>query len=134
MGAQDRHEKQEFRLLDKALELCTYSLNILDNPKNFDPKHNRTINQMEYEARMIYHTIRVANDIYMGKDPLKIRQRLQMQRDVIRLCEELKTDIMIAKGLFHRPAKQIIGWTAKVNEVEADIKAWHKSDKQRAVG
>ena len=119
-----------FETGDKALELSTYTLNILSNEKIFIPKHQRTIDRISEEVTMIYHNIRVANSIKV-KNKEQAMIRLQLQRDAMVLVERLITDIMIAHKLFHLKASRVKYWTKLTVETNELLKAWNKSDKNR---
>ena len=112
-----------------ALDLCTYTFNITDNEKVFTPEHGKTTEDIRNEARLIYHKCRCANDVY-ADDQLKYNARRGMQYDALQLCEFLKTDIMLAKPLFHLRVRRIIYWTKLADDLIEAIKGWMESDRK----
>ena len=125
-----------FETTDKALALATYTIDILDNSKTFDPKHERLIAQMQEEASMIYHKCRVANikrvkPLETEEDRIVAKERLRLQMEAADLCEHLLSDIMISKKLFHLKASRVRYWGTLAKETEKLILSWHSSDKKR---
>ena len=76
---------------------------------------------------MIYHLVRVANDIKTDSHEHMLL-RIKNQNAALSMCEDLKTDIMIAKGLFHLRASRIRYWNKLANETKKLIQNWQKSD------
>ncbi len=122
--------KSRFELSDKALDLATYTSDILANDKVFDPKYKTVIDRIAAQATMIYHCIRVANDIKVTskEHAKKAEERIRLQRDALSRIEPLKTDIMIAHRLFHLKAKRIRYWNKQVDDIGEMLKGWISSD------
>lgn len=115
MVRKNQRSTSRFETLDKALELVTYTTNIIDNDKIFDKKHQRTIDRISEEVTMIYHFCRVANNIRVNDykaETEKVIQRIKLESEALELCEALLTDIMISHKLFINRIKMDVG-TAK---------------------
>ena len=124
--------ESRFATGDEALKLATYTSDILANENVFDPKFKTTIDEIAYEARMIYHLVRVANDIVVKeRGSAEAQARLARQKKALAICEDLRTDIMIAKGLFHLRARRIRYWNKLLKSTEKMIKNWHNGDVAR---
>lgn len=125
-----------FAVLDTILTLVTYVCSILTNEKIFIPRYQKLIDKMLEESCMIYHKCRVANKINMRiKDEIIYRenaqQRLRLERESLRLCEELMTDIMISQKVFHLKASKVRHWTKLTMDSQNAIEAWYKSEVRR---
>ena len=125
--------KSRFELADKALDLAVYTSDILANDKIFDPKYKTVIDRIAAEATMIYHCIRVANDIKVQSAEHRNRaaERTRLQREALANIDPLKTDIMIAHRLFHLKAKRIKHWNGRVDEISEMLKGWITSDQKK---
>lgn len=119
-----------FNISDMALDLAVYTENITSNPKVFNPTHQKVIDRITYEATAIYHKIRVANDQNVKKEPYRKETRLRLQLEALDMIEDLKTDIMISKGLFHLRMKRIKHWNKQCNRIRDMVAAWIKSDRE----
>lgn len=131
----NQRSKSRFETCDKALELVTYSCNILCNEKIFDPKYKTFIDKMASESSMIYHKVRVANSIRIDdykKNVEEVQRRIRLEYEALNLCEDLLTDIMISQKLFHLRANRVRYWTKLTVDTKALIAAWIKSEKQRS--
>ena len=132
MVRQDQRTKSRFELADKALDLATYTIDITHNEKIFDPKYQRVIDEIVYYATVIYHSIRVANDINVkGGEKRKAEARTKLQYDALDCIEPLKSDIMIAKKLFHLKTKRVCYWTSQVDTIKEMLSGWIQSDKEK---
>lgn len=125
-----RGEPSTFVLLNIALDMSTYTINIISNERVFIPKYQKVIDRIAEEATSIYHLIRVANGIKVTDSNLA-DERLRLQDEAEVLCERLKSDIMIAHKLFHLRERRVVTWTKKVDNVETNLHSWHLSDKKR---
>ena len=125
--------KSRFELSDKALNLAVYTSDILANEKIFDRKYQTVIDRIAAEATMIYHCIRVANDIKVlsKENTRKAEERTRLQREALSNIEPLKTDILIAHKLFHLKAKRIRHWNNQVDEIGEMLKGWISSDMKK---
>ena len=134
MVRKNQRSKSRFETLDKALELVTYTTNIIDNEKIFDKKHQKTIDRISEEVTMIYHYCRVANTIRVNdyqKEFEKVLRRIQLETEALDLCEDLITDIMICQKLFHLKASRVRYWTKMTVETKELITKWRESEKKR---
>lgn len=125
--------ESRFALADKSLDLATYTINILANEKIFDPKYRSVIDRIAAEATLIYHSIRVANDIAVrGKgDARKAEERTRLQYEALNAIEPLKSDILIAHKLFHLSLKRVRHWNRQVDDIKDMLQGWISSDKKR---
>ena len=118
-----------FAVLDTALQLVSYTMQILSNEKVFIPKYQKLIDKMSYETTMIYHSCRVANKTDMRTDnPIeyqyRAKQRLTLEQDALQYCEQLLTDIMISQKVFHLKASKVKHWTKLTSETQKSIEKW----------
>ena len=132
VNTKDRKESR-FALADKALDLATYTIDILSNEKIFDPKYKSVIDRIAAEATLIYHSIRVANDIAVRSvnDGRKAEERTRLQHEALASIEPLKSDIMIAHKLFHLTLKRVRYWNQQVDSIKDMLQGWIGSDIKR---
>ena len=125
-----RPRDEKWDLLDAALELSTYSTNVLSGKKFAERQQfSKRFQRMDDYATSIYHDIRVANSKNLKK-PEERTERARLQGEAIDLCEKLITDVEISKALVHMRAKQMITWTDKIRNIMERIKGWRESDKK----
>ena len=129
----NQRTESRFSLCDKALDLAVYTTDITANEKYFDPKYKTVIDRIVAEATLIYHHIRVANDIAVrtADDRVKAEKRTRLQTEALNQIEPLKSDIMIAHKLFHLKLKRIKHWNSQVDVVKDMLKGWMASDKKK---
>ena len=126
-----RPRDEKWDLLDAALDLSTYSANVLSGRKFTDrPQFGKRFQRMDDLATSIYHNIRVANRKDLRR-PEEQAERERLQAETIDICEMLITDIEISKALVHMRAKQLLTWTDKIRNIEERIKGWRDSDRKR---
>lgn len=130
MVRKNQRKPSDFDVLNVALDMTTYTIDILSNPKTFDPKHSKIIDRMIEEATAIYHYARVANGIRVY-DKFAADERLRLQEEAEIMCERLTSDIMISHRLFHLRLQRINVWSEKVENTEKLLHKWHLSDKER---
>lgn len=125
MVRKNKRKTSNFETHDVCLKLATYTINILDNEKNFPKSHEALTNRMREESTAIYHLVRVANlrNVKTEKD-----ERLRLQKLAIEKCDELTSDIMISKGIFHVKTKRILHWKALIDDARNHIVAWYRSE------
>ena len=134
MVRKNQRSISRFQTCDKALELAVYTSNILANDKIFDTKFKSTIDRIGAEATMIYHNVRVANNIKVNDyqtDTDSVQRRLTLENEALNLCDDLITDIMISHKLFHLKASRVRFWTQLTIETQSLIKSWMKSEVER---
>ena len=134
MVRKNQRSVSRFQTCDKALELAVYTSNILANEKIFDIKFKSTIDRIGSEATMIYHNVRVANNIKVDnyqEDSNPVQRRLSLESEALSLCDDLITDIMISQKLFHLKASRVRFWTQLTMETQSLIKSWMKSEIER---
>jgi hypothetical protein len=127
MVRKNEREPSRFETADVALALATHTYNITSNPKIFAPIHYRLINRLTSEATFIYQNIRVANEI-KAATPEDARERYKLQKEALKTCKALTSDIMISKGVFHLRMRKVIFWNKYIERLEVMIKAWMESD------
>lgn len=125
-----------FNTLDAVLKLVSHTCNILSNDKVFIPRYQKFIDGVAEETCMIYHKCRVANKIDMRTSDKQAyeynaKERLQLEREALELCEHLHSDIMISQKLFHLKASKVRYWTKLTVEAQNLIGAWYKSELRR---
>ena len=127
MVRKNEREPSRFETADVALALATHTYNITSNPKIFAPIHYRLISRLTSEATFIYQNIRVANEI-KAATPEDARERYKLQKEALKTCKALTSDIMISKGVFHLRMRKVIFWNKYIERLEVMIKAWMESD------
>ena len=127
MVRKNEREPSRFETADIALALATHTYNITSNPKIFAPIHYRLISRLTSEATFIYQNIRVANEI-KAATPEDARERYKLQKEALKTCKALTSDIMISKGVFHLRMRKVIFWNKYIERLEVMIKAWMESD------
>ena len=127
MVRKNEREPSRFETADVALALATHTYNITSNPKIFAPIHYRLISRLTSEATFIYQNIRVANEI-KAATPEDARERYKLQKEALKACKALTSDIMISKGVFHLRMRKVIFWNKYIERLEVMMKAWMESD------
>ena len=127
MVRKNEREPSRFETADVALALATHTYNITSNPKIFAPIHYRLISRLTSEATFIYQNIRVANEI-KATTTEDARERYKLQKEALKTCKALTSDIMISKGVFHLRMRKVIFWNKYIERLEAMMKAWMESD------
>ena len=127
MVRKNEREPSRFETADVALALATHTYNITSNPKIFAPIHYRLIGRLTSEATFIYQNIRVANEI-KAATPEDARERYKLQKEALKACKALTSDIMISKGVFHLRMRKVIFWNKYIERLEVMMKAWMESD------
>lgn len=127
MVRKNEREPSRFETADVALALATHTYNITSNPKIFAPIHYRLISRLTSEATFIYQNIRVANEI-KAVTLEDARERYKLQKEALKTCKALTSDIMISKGVFHLRMRKVIFWNKYIERLEVMIKAWMESD------
>ena len=118
MVRKDERGEGKFDAQTKALELATYTVNITDNHKVFTPDHEDTTKKIVAYATDIYHRTRVANNV-----PFKTPEAE---------CESLRSEIQIAKMVFHLRMKRVKYWDDLIVEVHDLLQKWRDSDADRS--
>ena len=127
MVRKNEREPSRFETADVALALATHTYNITSNPKIFASIHYRLISRLTSEATFIYQNIRVANEI-KAVTPEDARERYKLQKEALKTCKALTSDIMISKGVFHLRMRKVIFWNKYIERLEVMLKAWMESD------
>ncbi len=133
MVRKDDRGEGKWEVLTKAAALVSYTIQITDNPKIFNPAHAKSTERIVYLARDIYHRARVANNIrFDGKDGKeKLEERRRLQNIAIEECEQLLSEIQIAKMIFHLRTKRVEYWGGMVETVKAYLRSWREGDANR---
>lgn len=126
-----RPRDEKWDLLDAALELSTYSTNVLSGKKFTErPQFAKRFARMDDYATSIYHNIRVANSKNLN-NPEECEERSRIQGETIEICEKLITDVEISKPLVHMRTKQMLIWTGKIRNIKDRVKGWRESDRKK---
>lgn len=115
-----------FTTLDLILDCYEHTTNVIANPK-FD-QCRMLKERIDYEASMIYHCCRTANEDYDNRKEDEAKIRIKLQKDAIEHCLWLKTDIRLAQRKLHLRASKVTFWNSKVNIALESIKAWNISE------
>lgn len=122
--------EHRFTVLDKVLDMYSHTITVISNDKIFDRTYSSMISRIEEEARTIYHYVRSANEDYDNRKQDEALMRIKLQEQAIELCKWLKTDVRLAKNVFHLRAKKVAYWTKLINESMAAINGWHIGEKR----
>lgn len=126
---EDRDESQQkLRVVTKSIELMHYTQQITSNVKVFKPEYNWLTSVLLAETINIHRLVYSANEDNL-KDEFESRNK--KQKDALKLCNNLKADILVAKKTYHLRAKRVTYWTNKVKELKSLIQKWMESDKKR---
>lgn len=116
--------------MDVVLDMYNHTFIVISNDKIFDRTYSSFISRIEEEARMIYHYTRSANEDYDNRKQDEAMIRIKMQEQALDLCKWLKTDVRLAKKVFHLSAKKVAYWTKLINDAMAAINGWHAGEKR----
>ena len=116
-------------VLDALLDMFDHTIKVTDNPKIFTEQYKTLTDQIRGEARLIYHYCRTANEDLDNRIEEEALERLRLEREALKLCSDLKTDIMLAKKIYHLKASKAIAWTRYVDKAIPLIRSWHNSEK-----
>ena len=116
-------------MLDALLDMFDHTIKVTDNPKIFTEQYKTLTDQIRGEARLIYHYCRTANEDLDNRIEEEALERLRLEREALKLCSDLKTDIMLAKKIYHLKASKAIAWTRYVDKAIPLIRSWHNSEK-----
>lgn len=126
---EDRDESQQkLRVVTKSIELMNYTIQITSNKKVFKPEYSWLENIILTETINIHRFLYSANEDNLKNE---YETRVKKQKDALRLCKDLKADILVAQKTYHLRAKRVTHWTGKVNDQIDLIKKWMESDKKR---
>lgn len=115
----------------KARELCSYTVQICKNEKNF-PKRERWIltQPIVNEALGIFTCLRRANAVAVDT-PEDYKYRRSQQIQAYSMCEALLTLIEIAYQSLNLGSDRAEYWTGLVVDLEEYLKRWIRSDSKR---
>lgn len=122
----------KFDVLIKANDLTVYTIRITKNPKNFAPEYQTALtDDIIRTAKDIYVKCWTANNIKVGEDAEKWKERKRLQEEAARDCNNLLALMQIAKTLFHLETKRVKYWGKKTIEVRNRIRDWKDGDSRR---
>lgn len=122
----------KFDVLIKANDLTVYTIRITKNPKNFAPEYQTALtDDIIRTAKDIYVKCWTANNIKVGEDAEKWKERKRLQEEAARDCNNLLALMQIAKTLFHLETRRVKHWGKKTIEVRNRIRDWKDGDSRR---
>lgn len=122
----------KFDVLIKANDLTVYTIRITKNPKNFVPEYQTALtDDIIRTAKDIYVKCWTANNIKVGEDAEKWKERKRLQEEAARDCNNLLALMQIAKTLFHLETRRVKHWGKKTIEVRNRIRDWKDGDSRR---
>lgn len=126
---EDRDKSQQkLKVVTKSIELMNYTQQITSNTKVFKPEYNWLTGVILAETINIHRLVYSANEDNL-KNEYELRSK--KQKDALKLCNNLKADILVAKKTYHLRAKRVVYWTEKVNDLKTLIQNWMESDRKR---
>lgn len=117
-----------FTTLDVIIEMYDHTTNVIANPKLFDPKFSKLIDEMDFYAKDIYHNCRVANEELDNRIQEEAKHRIELETRAIEECAWLKTDIMLAQRKFHLRARKVVYWKSLVDKARDSIRNWRAAE------
>ena len=127
MLRKNEREPSRFETGDAALKLSVHTLSITSNPKVFNPMHSSVINKLKSDSVMIYHLVRVANDVRV-RESKDAKKRTELQNQAYDLCDRMTSLIMISQGLFSLRFRKVEYWNSLVERTQTLIHKWQDSD------
>ncbi len=125
----DRKASQ-FDVLNIAHQLAIYTIKICCNENIFLPKYREAVtNDLISDAKNIYKLCRAANRIKIKSRSAK--DRLELQAEAGKLCNDLLDSMLIAERVFHLSKKRIKYWGDMTIKVREEIRGWMQSDRLR---
>ena len=133
-----QRKQSRLEVLVKALEVATYTNQILANKKKFDPMYDDVLgNKIRDAGQNIYRYARSANDLRVQKpvtqqiDPEAKEARYRLQTKAIQECGELLVLIDMAYGTYHLSAKRVEHWGRLTKTARDYLRKWREADKKR---
>ena len=126
-----KRQSGKFEILSKVREMCTYTITICKNEKNF-PKRDRWIltQPIVSEALAVMTCIRRANAVKVVEcDDYTYRRRQQIE--ALSHLEALLSLIDLAYVELSIESTRVEYWTGLVLYVEDKLKGWRKSERER---
>lgn len=117
----DSRGDRDLEINTLARNLCTYTLKITSNEKNFPPEHIRFIKKIEDTVVEIHLLCWNSYQINQWKNKQRFHKKIKLLDDAYDLCERLAALIELAKPLFHLTTKRVTFWSGQVNTLEAKI-------------
>lgn len=147
------HKPNGFTPVVAAMDLADYVLHITDNANKFPEfskkeeknpdstitayfvqRQDSLVNRVREQAWQIYILAWTANEINIIKQPWRKDERLQKEKEAIRLCGEHLAAIQLCRRHFHLSYRKVKHWGEMVIKTRAYIEKWHESDKDRYKG
>lgn len=126
---EDRDESQQkLKVVTESIGLMDYTMQITSNTKVFKPEYNWLTSAILSETINIYRLVYSANETNLQND---YETRIKRQKEAVKLCNNLKADILVAHKIYHLREKRVVFWTNKVNGIKSLIQKWSESDKKR---
>ena len=117
-----------FTTLDLILKMYDHTTTVIANDKIFDPKWGKLIDDIDHQARQIYHLCRVANEELDNRIKDEAELRIRLEEEALDCCKWLRTDIFLAQRKFHLRAKKVVYWDGLVKDAMNGIKAWRATE------
>ena len=127
----DKATGSNFRVLNTASDLVSYTDKVTQNRKNFSElARHTTAKYLRDAANEICRCLSDANYI-SDKTFTKLETRLELQEQAIRACNYMLVLIERAQLDGHIDIRRRQYWGNKVTSLRRAITSWHSSDKQR---
>lgn len=124
--------KGKFTVPTKANMLSIYTVKICCNKKVFLPEYQHALtDDIIRTAKDIFIHCWTANNIRVGKDEEKRKERRRLQEQAANDCNNLLALMQMAQTLFHLKLKRIKYWGERTIEVRTLIRSWIESDTKR---
>lgn len=127
---ESQRSESKLSVLNKALEVSTYSIRIMANHKKFDPCYDEVLGKdLKTAALTIYRYAWLANDLKVTSRETYFA-RNELQRRAIGACNDLLIYINIAHMLYHLKGKRVEHWASITLESRDLLRSWLNADRQ----
>lgn len=127
---ESQRSANKLEVLNKTLEVSTYSIRIMANRKKFDPCYDEVLGKdIKSAALTIYRYTWLANDLKVTSRESYLA-RNELQRRAVGACNDLLIFINVAHLLYHLKGKRVEHWTAITMESRKLLRAWINAERQ----
>lgn len=116
----------------RAQELAAYTVEILGNPKKFNPEiDEELIKRIKGCSLDIYAKLWAANRWRADGTTMERLCRRNLQEEAISICDEMHAYIGIAKKVFHISHRRMKYWSKQITGARTLAQSWKESDMKR---
>lgn len=128
----DTPKNRSLDACEQARQLALHTIKICNNKNIFLPEYQSALtNKIIYLATDIYSNAWGANNIMVGENPERWKERRRLQELAGNECNRLLALINLAKTLFHLKQKKVKYWGDMTIKTRNFIQKWKESDVSR---